>query len=431
MNPLNALAKGFGDVVTPGTPANNALSKGVGAFARGFIGPEGVQQIQDRRHELKQREQADATDKNKKGLAMLQQLRNMPADKRMALVPRISQATGQQLDPANLSDEGLDSEIAMLMGQLGQGPAPKYTGLTNLGDGGVGALDAQGNFKTLREPTPDPARAAQPQKPDIKEGANGNYWERNAATGVWKDTGVKSPPPSSGVTINMPGSVREGVDPTTGRPAFVGINPGDDKFSVIEGAVPPTQMMGAETKAKFLAMAPNAYAGISQLEKLFSKGGDDPLSGLDDVAAQVFSGIPGVGEPIARGLGGQNWQDFDQAWNAIELGVHIPAGAAVSPSEALRFLRANKPALNETGETKLRKLQNVKRFYDGLQAGFNGDWTALQSILQSPSQPAQPSAPAPSAALPPDLDAEELQAIEQMRAAGMPEEQIMAIINGQ
>lgn len=416
--------------VMPG-PKTNPLGEAFGRFAKGFA-PQQTAAV-DEQHKAK------ALEGQKKALAWVQQTAQIPAAQRAQFTIQNAQAiardTGKPVeaiiasaqDPNAFSDQAMQQAIAGLSASMGEGPEKKTYQGANLGDGGYGSFDpSTGTLKTLREPTPDPTKAPQPVKPDIKEGANGNYWERDAATGVWKDTGVRAPPPSTGVTINMPGNVREAVD-EQGRPIFVGIDPKNPNagFQKIEGANPASTLMGAETRGKFLSMAPNAYKSIDTLRGLFQKGGDDPLSGVDDVVAQVFSGVPLVGEPAARGIGGQNWQDFDQAWNTIELGVHIPSGAAVTPSEAQRFLRANKPALNESTETKLRKLDNVERFYKGLEAGFRGDFNALNSLIGGGTQ-----APA-ATALPPDLDADEQAMIQELRQRGMPEDQIQAIINGQ
>lgn len=299
------------------------------------------------------------------------------------------------------------------------------------GSRGYGDPDGDGNYEEIFSvPDNDTTKAVNNQR---FTGEDGFVYSWNPQTNETKQVMGPNGKPlrakeSSGVTINMPGSVREGVDPETGRPAFVGIDPKDPNggFKVIPGANPQSNMMSAETRSKFLALAPNAFAGISRLEELFGGKSEDPLSGKGALAA-VASNIPFVGDVAARGIGGQEWQDFDQAWNAIELGVHIPAGAAVSPSEAERFLRANKPALNETQATKMRKIANVKRFYEGLQTGFNGDWNGLQSLLKEPPPSDQKAGAAPKGNARP-LDAEEQQMVNELRALGKSEAEINAII---
>ena len=436
----------------PVKPRMNLLANAVDGFQRGFD-PQGWQAGKDQA-------KADALEKQKQTLALMQQQRQLPPDQRAMWwqqnAPQISQIVGKDVsqapvDPSQFSDQALDQHIAMLSAQMGQAPeAPTYM---NLGGGNVGKV-ANGKFSMEREAPKerkytaykpgdivygdkdgdgieeeifrvpnDPAKDANLQ---LKEGANGNWWKFNPQTGGMEDTGVAAPKPSGGVTINMPGNVREGVDPTTGQPVFVGIDPKDPNggFKTIPGATPPSNMMGAETRSKFMALAPNAYAGISKLRELFS-GNENPLSGTGAVA-DVANAIPGIGGVIARGVGGQSWQDFDQAWNAIELGVHIPAGAAVSTSEAQRFLRANKPALNETKETTLRKLDNVERFYQGLEAGFKGDWNALSKLMSEPL----PTQTAPGSKRGPvkPLDPEEQQMVNELRALGKSEAEINAII---
>lgn len=443
-------------------PNVNPLMRGVAAFAEGFA-PEQFQAGRDRA--IKTQEDSQSREREQLG-RMLSQAKAwtekglaIPDDAQMQQfflqnADAIAQSTGQDVRQAiqgGVNRQQLQQQLsgidAMLQGLQGPGePMSEYqkaqlaqkerelSAPMKMGPGDVlGRVGENDEFKEIFS-VPSAARGANIQ---TKVGRNGNYWEFDPSSGSWTDSGIPAPESKSGVTINMPGSVREAVGPD-GRPIFVGIDPQNPEagFQTIEGATPASTLMGAETRGKFLSMAPNAYKSIAKLRELFSKEGDDPLSGVDDVAAQVASGIPFVGEPIARGIGGQNWQDFDQAWNTIELGVHIPSGAAVTPSEAKRFLRANKPALNESDETKLRKIDNIERFYKGLEAGFRGDFAALDALVKSVPATGQgvtstqPGAPT-QIQLPADLDPEEQAMVEQMRAEGMSDAEIAAVVNGQ
>ncbi len=252
---------------------------------------------------------------------------------------------------------------------------------------------------------------------------NGFLGVFDPATGDITPTKFKYRPPSAGVTINMPANIREGVD-ANGNPVFAGIDPKDPHggFKAVSGITPQQQLMGADTKAKFMALAPNAYAGLGRLQTLFSDPKTNPFAGVKGTGAQLLNGLPVPGADIgAKLLGGQNWQDFDQSWNAIELGVHIPAGANVTPSEATRYIRSNKPTIGDSDVTIQTKLENIQRFYDGLDAGFRGDMSALQSILKPPADTKADV----------HLDEEDQAAVAELRRRGVPEDEIQKLIRGQ
>lgn len=86
----------------------------------------------------------------------------------------------------------------------------------------------------------------------------------------------------------------------------------------------------------------------------------------DNAAAQAISGvgidIPGMGinfhpfEGVAKALGGQDFQNYQQAAKSFESQLMpIMSGAAVSPSEAQRQIQAALPQLGDSPETLARK----------------------------------------------------------------------------
>lgn len=63
--------------------------------------------------------------------------------------------------------------------------------------------------------------------------------------------------------------------------------------------------------------------------------------------------------PIAKAVGGQKYQDYDQASKSYESAVlPIMSGAAVTPSEAQRLVRADLPQLGDTPITLAKKAKN-------------------------------------------------------------------------
>jgi hypothetical protein len=64
-------------------------------------------------------------------------------------------------------------------------------------------------------------------------------------------------------------------------------------------------------------------------------------------------------DPIARAIGGQEYQDYEQANKSFESAfLPILSGAAVTPTEAQRMIRANLPELGDTPSTLARKATN-------------------------------------------------------------------------
>lgn len=81
------------------------------------------------------------------------------------------------------------------------------------------------------------------------------------------------------------------------------------------------------------------------------------IDGLDDnKIAQFFGANTGA---LARWVGGQDFQDYDQAAKSFESAfLPIISGAAVTPSEAQRMLRASLPQLGDNPETLAAKAKN-------------------------------------------------------------------------
>lgn len=69
---------------------------------------------------------------------------------------------------------------------------------------------------------------------------------------------------------------------------------------------------------------------------------------------------------LARKVGGQDYQDYDQAAKSFESAfLPILSGAAVTPTEAQRLIRASLPALGDTPETLAKKSKNRAMMING------------------------------------------------------------------
>ena len=75
--------------------------------------------------------------------------------------------------------------------------------------------------------------------------------------------------------------------------------------------------------------------------------GHNPFS--KDWHARVLEAVPWDGGAAARWAGGQDYQDYEQAAKTFESAfLPILSGAAVTPSEAQRMMRAAVPQMNDT-----------------------------------------------------------------------------------
>lgn len=75
--------------------------------------------------------------------------------------------------------------------------------------------------------------------------------------------------------------------------------------------------------------------------------------------ARAAEAVPFDGGAAARVLGGQDYQDYEQAAKTFEAAfMPILSGAAVTESEAKRMIRANLPQLGDTPQTLAKKATN-------------------------------------------------------------------------
>lgn len=85
--------------------------------------------------------------------------------------------------------------------------------------------------------------------------------------------------------------------------------------------------------------------------------GSNPFN--NDWGARVLESIPFDNGAIARAVGGQDYQSYEQASKSFESAfLPILSGAAVTPSEAQRMIRANLPQINDTPEMLATKARN-------------------------------------------------------------------------
>lgn len=103
---------------------------------------------------------------------------------------------------------------------------------------------------------------------------------------------------------------------------------------------------------------PVATRGRQRLNEMEGSG----YSLNDDWGAALIDAIPdwGLLKPVARAVGEEDYQRYDQAAASIEAALlPVFSGMAVTDSEAQRFIRANQPQLGDGPERLREKAQNV------------------------------------------------------------------------
>lgn len=153
---------------------------------------------------------------------------------------------------------------------------------------------------------------------------------------------------------------------TTPRPEY-----GPNAYETSDGAIlAPTkggavqtlrgpQIAAAEARTRLeLGLGP-VMAAQTRLARS-EAGGENPYN--RDWGARMLEAVPFDGGVAARIAGGQDYQDYEQAARTFESSIlPIFSGAAVTESEAKRFVRANLPQLGDTPATLKEKADNRKR----------------------------------------------------------------------
>lgn len=125
----------------------------------------------------------------------------------------------------------------------------------------------------------------------------------------------------------------------------------------------PRATASAESRTRLaLALGPavDAQRRLAQAEA----GGVNPFN--RDWGARLLEAVPFDSGVAARWAGGQDYQNYEQAARTIESSIlPIFSGAAVTESEAKRFLRANQPQLGDSPETLRQKSRNRMMMLNG------------------------------------------------------------------
>lgn len=130
-----------------------------------------------------------------------------------------------------------------------------------------------------------------------------------------------------------------------------------------DGALEPLTP-GAESRTRLgLGLGPAVeaqkqfYASEGWKPGTANPAGVNPFT--KDWGARLAEGIPWDNGVAARIIGGQDYQDYEQASKTFESAfLPILSGAAVTPTEAQRMIRANLPQMGDTPQTLAKKARN-------------------------------------------------------------------------
>lgn len=157
---------------------------------------------------------------------------------------------------------------------------------------------------------------------------------------------------------------------TTARPDYGSgaYETGDGAIMMMSGKGKPYMVRGpnvatGDAKTRINLAIDPAVAAQGQMSRSEGQGSPNALNPLNrDWGAALLVGRKDEGkalDAIGRAWGGQDYQDYQQAAKTFESSV-IPifSGAAVTPSEASRFIQANLPELGDTAQTLATKARN-------------------------------------------------------------------------
>lgn len=130
-------------------------------------------------------------------------------------------------------------------------------------------------------------------------------------------------------------------------------------------------LVGADARARFMI---NAGPLESAQRTLNQMDADGYRVGRDDWGAVLAESIPFDGGAIARLIGGDDYTSFQQANKTYEAALlPIMSGAAVTPTEAERLIRANLPQIGDTDEVRRRKSQQRDQQVNAVFEGIGMD----------------------------------------------------------
>lgn len=159
-------------------------------------------------------------------------------------------------------------------------------------------------------------------------------------------------------------------------------------------------LVGAEARARFMINLGPLQESQRILEGMDADGYNP--SSLRNVGASALEAVPFDGGFAARVAGGGDYNAYNQAAKTFEAAIlPIMSGAAVTPTEAQRMIRAALPQPGDTPEVLAQKARQRRQMINAVAQGigeaapYEMDAPAAQDDRAEPQPPAPTGQPAP------------------------------------
>jgi hypothetical protein len=166
------------------------------------------------------------------------------------------------------------------------------------------------------------------------------------------------------------------------RAAAAGLQPNTEEyrtFMLNNGAMPEAEpdpsalRLGAEAMGRIAPNIPPLLAAQRQLQEL-ERQGVTFMQGVSGVGATVAAGIPFAGGALERAIGSDDRDAMVRAVSQFEAAIlPILSGAAVTDSEAQRYVRAQLPQPGDSARIRDLKAQARQGMIDVFQAAIRGE----------------------------------------------------------
>lgn len=129
-------------------------------------------------------------------------------------------------------------------------------------------------------------------------------------------------------------------------------------------------LVGADARARFMINLGPLQESQRILEGMQQQG----YTPNDDWGAAALEAIPFDGGAVARMVGGEDYNRFQQAAKTFEAAIlPIMSGAAVTPTEAQRLIRAALPQVGDTPEVLQQKALQRRQMINAVAEGIGKD----------------------------------------------------------
>jgi hypothetical protein len=136
---------------------------------------------------------------------------------------------------------------------------------------------------------------------------------------------------------------------------------------------PSALRLGAEAMGRIAPNIPPLLAAQRQLQEL-ERQGVTFTQGVSGVGATVAAGIPFAGGALERAIGSDDRDAMVRAVSQFEAAIlPILSGAAVTDSEAQRYVRAQLPQPGDSARIRDLKAQARQGMIDVFQAAIRGE----------------------------------------------------------